>query len=239
MLILKIIFTFILLLPITTAQAHRGGQIKSGPLVGCHNDRKNGGFHCHTKSPLNGKSFASKEHALQYIQGPSSATPLKDSTKKESAYKRSLYKHWIDSDGDCQNQRHEILIQRSLTAVKLSKNGCRVLRGKWDDWYYPEVLTVSSDIDIDHVIPLAHAHAYGASNWNSKKRELFANDPENLIITNKTYNRSKGAKSIADWLPINKNYACRYIKKWFYIKKKYGLKVGPSEIETAKTANCK
>ena len=42
--------------------AHSGGLDK----IGCHHDRKKGGYHCH-RGPLAGQAFASKEEALQVL----------------------------------------------------------------------------------------------------------------------------------------------------------------------------
>ena len=42
--------------------AHSGGLDK----IGCHHDRKNGGYHCH-RGPLAGQAFASKEEALKAL----------------------------------------------------------------------------------------------------------------------------------------------------------------------------
>jgi len=159
-------------------------------------------------------------------------------SEKPVPYNRKHWPHWVDKDKDCQNTRHEILIQRSLIPVTLDKKGCKVLRGKWSDYYYPETHTLSKNVDIDHLIPLKHANAIGASVWTMLEKEKFANDPDNLVITNKSYNRKKGAKTIAQWLPVNQDYACKYIKDWIRLKKKYQLTITNADKKTIETARC-
>jgi hypothetical protein len=156
----------------------------------------------------------------------------------EGSYKRSEWSHWIDRDKDCQNTRQEILIERSKVLPVLDRKGCRVKSGSWDDYYYPEILTRSKDVDLDHLIPLKHAHIAGAALWSREQKENFANDPENLVITNKRYNRQKGAKGIDQWLPIHRNYACKYIKDWAKLKKKYQLTMTKKEQDTISISGC-
>jgi hypothetical protein len=157
---------------------------------------------------------------------------------KKSHYNRKDWPHWSDVDHDCQNTRQEILIARSLVPVSLDRKGCRVMKGKWNDYYYPEIHTVSDQVDIDHVIPLKHANDVGGDVWSKDEKEKFANDPENLVITNKSYNRKKGAKTIAEWLPVHAEYACKYIKDWVRLKKKYHLSLSHSEQNTISQAKC-
>ncbi|MDR1489480.1 MAG: YHYH domain-containing protein [Desulfovibrio sp.] len=52
----------------TSAFAHCGGP----DAYGCHNDRKNGGYHCH-KGPLAGEEFASQSEMLKALKA--SGTP--------------------------------------------------------------------------------------------------------------------------------------------------------------------
>jgi len=144
-------------------------------------------------------------------------------TKKLIPYDRSLWKHWIDTDKDCLNTRQEILLSRSQSKTNLSDDGCHVEKGSWNDFYAKELLSKAIDIDIDHIVPLKHAHDIGAWKWNAIKKQNFANDPDNLVITNLKYNRSKGAQSIASWLPQGTRYICSYINLWIKIKKKYSL----------------
>lgn len=44
------------------ASAHGGGL----DALGCHNDRKRGGYHCH-RGPLAGRSFSSKAEAMRAL----------------------------------------------------------------------------------------------------------------------------------------------------------------------------
>lgn len=141
----------------------------------------------------------------------------------EGKYYRKNWKHWTDQNQNCLNTRAEILKLRSLVPVLMNKKGCKVITGKWNDYYFPEEHTVAKKIDIDHLIPLMNAHRTGGQIWNKKQKEVFANDPENLVITNREYNRRKGAKGIDAWLPLHKDYACKYVKDWIKIKQKYSL----------------
>jgi hypothetical protein len=147
-------------------------------------------------------------------------------------YERSEWTHWSDENRNCLDTRSEILKSRSLTPVLLNKKGCKVVAGKWEDFYYPEVHTLASTVDIDHVVPLKNAHLSGGANWSNRSKEEFANDFENLVITNRSYNRKKGSKGIDQWLPVGKDYACKYAKLWREIKNRYSLMLLPAEQET-------
>lgn len=164
-----------------------------------------------------------------------------DSVPTTTKYQRSAWNHWTDSDDDCLNTRAEILKQRSLVTVTMNKKGCVVKKGQWNDYYYPEVHTLASKVDIDHLIPLKHAHEVGGAAWSAREKEKFANDPQNLVITNRSYNRQKGAKGIDEWLPRHQAYACKYVRDWIKLKSKYSLKTRPAEIDTIESlkADCR
>lgn len=159
-------------------------------------------------------------------------------TQVTTKYNRKEWKHWSDFDRDCQNTRHEILIERSLGPLRFDRKRCNVIKGKWQDYYYPEYHTLSRQVDIDHLVPLKNAHDTGGAYWSKEQKEKFANDPENLVITKLTYNRQKGSKGIDAWLPVHKEYACKYIKDWVRIKEKYRLLLTEKEKHTVRTSNC-
>ena len=93
------------------------------------------------------------------------------------AYDRKLLKHWIDEDRDCQNTRHEVLLEESLAPVtfKTSKN-CRVISGSWLGAYSGNVFTDASQLDIDHLVPLKEAHESGGYAWDAYRKRDYAND---------------------------------------------------------------
>ena len=137
-------------------------------------------------------------------------------------YSRSEWRHWKDYDRDCQNTRAEVLIRDSIKAVTFRKNKtCVIDTGQWYLPYSGDLSFSARDIDIDHVIPLKWASDHGGQSWNKDKKEAFANDPENLLSTKSSANRSMGAKGPEEWRPtINQ---CQYAIQWKYLLWNYDL----------------
>jgi hypothetical protein len=145
-------------------------------------------------------------------------------------YDRGDWPHWLDSDKDCQNTRHEILIQTSIKAVSFrSEKQCNVLSGEWYDPYSNDTFTISKELDLDHIVPLKFAHSHGGSSWSRKQKATFANDLDNLILAQASLNRQKGAKGLNDWLPPNHQYRCEYITHFNNVMSKYDLAFIASE----------
>lgn len=107
-------------------------------------------------------------------------------------YERSAFGHgWDDANGDCRNSRAEALIATSSTTVRFATDKeCRVVMGRWVSAFTGKVIQNSSEIDIDHVVPLAWSWDRGASEWSDEKRLQFANDPVNLLPVESSLNRS-------------------------------------------------
>ena len=137
------------------------------------------------------------------------------------------WNHWIDADGDCQNTRHELLLRESLEPVAFSTpSQCRVITGKWYGQYLGVFFTDSSDLDLDHIIPLKWAHVHGGWRWSGEDKQRFANDYQNLILVDDGRNQSKGAKGPGEWVPDNSAYHCMYVLRWSYLIDKYNLSAG-------------
>lgn len=142
----------------------------------------------------------------------------------ESPYQRKDWPHWIDVDKNCRNTRQELLIVTSQKPVQYKDTRqCTVKAGKWIGPYTGKTLTKASDVDIDHIVPLAHAHRHGAANWTRAQRRTFANDFENLLVVDDATNQAKSNKAPHEWLPPNKAFWCEYGQRWQRVKDKYRL----------------
>jgi len=111
------------------------------------------------------KFDATHKNSISHVQfSPLFLSPAFFSTSVITcdAYDRKAWKHWVDVDKDCQNTRHEVLLEESLAPVtfKTSKN-CRVVSGNWLGAYSGKVFTDASQLDIDHLVPLKEAHESG------------------------------------------------------------------------------
>ena len=142
-------------------------------------------------------------------------------------YDRKEWRHWTDADGDCQDARQEALVEESLTPVTFkTEDRCRVATGNWVGPYTGKAVDDPSQLDIDHMVPLANAHRSGGWEWDRDKKAAFANDliyADHLIATTSAANRSKGADGPEEWRPPDRTYWCDYAVDWIAIKNRWGL----------------
>ena len=196
-----LVLALLVLLP-PLALSHPGGTDKNKG----HTNRKTGEYHYHNKKAT------------------------KTSTSSSSTYNRKDWPHWIDEDNDCQNTRAEILLRDNIGTIKFKRNKpCNVSWGEWLCPYTGKTYTKASDMDIDHIVPLSHAHKTGASNWSREQMRAFANDPMNLLATEDNANQAKGDKAPNEWKPPLRSYWSEYARQWRTIKNKYGLYISPAE----------
>ena len=145
-----------------------------------------------------------------------------------TGYSRSLFKTWDTISGTC-NTREWILKRDGVNVV--TDSACTALSGTWYSPYDGATWTAASDLDIDHLVPLAEAWDSGASAWTATKREQFANDitrPQLLAVTDNV-NQSKGDQDPATWLPSLTGYRCTYVRAWVQVKHYYSLAVDNAE----------
>ena len=152
-----------------------------------------------------------------------------------SGYSRASFKHWSRANDfgwgapqDSCNVREAALI-RDGEGVEVD-SGCKATSGSWYDPYTDQTFTAPSDIDTDHVVPLANAWRSGASSWTNEERERYANDPDVLLSVEDNANQAKGDKGPEAWKPPNEEVWCSYAERWISIKDKYDLSVNPNEI---------
>lgn len=95
----------------------------------------------------------------------------------------------------------------------------------WIGPYTGQVFTIASDVDIDHIIPLKYAHDHGGALWSPLLKKVFANDPDNLLVTEDNANQSKGAKGPSEYMPPLTSYHCEYMRRWRFLASKYELEI--------------
>jgi hypothetical protein len=145
-----------------------------------------------------------------------------------TGYSRDLFPHWITISGTCDTR--ETVLKRDGSGV-VTNSSCQATSGSWYSPYDGATWYAASDVDIDHVVPLAAAWRAGANAWTTTKRQQFANDlsyPQLIAVTDNV-NQSKGDQSPATWKPSLTSYWCTYAKMWTHVKYKYALRVNSSE----------
>ncbi len=152
-------------------------------------------------------------------------------SERRSGYDRDLFAGWIDADGNGCDTREEVLIAESQIPATTG-SGCRVVTGQWYSYFDAVWVTNSSDLDIDHLVPLAEAWDSGAHAWDSATRRRFSNDlgdSRALIAVTASSNRSKSDRDPAEWLPPDRSYHCAYVADWVVIKHRWQLSVDTEE----------
>ncbi|MEV7385846.1 MULTISPECIES: HNH endonuclease family protein [unclassified Streptomyces] len=160
-------------------------------------------------------------------------------TENRTGYSRDLFPTWITISGTCNTR--EYILKRDGTNV-VTNSACTATSGSWYSVYDGATWTAASDVDIDHLVPLAEAWDSGASAWTTAQRQAFANDitrPQLLAVTDNV-NQSKGDKDPAEWMPPLSSYYCTYVRAWVQVKYYYDLSVDSAEKSalTSYLANC-
>lgn len=142
-------------------------------------------------------------------------------------YSRDRFPHWADAGSNCDVR--DTVLRRDGDRIR--QNGCNVVGGRWHSRYDDRVITDPSQVDIDHMVPLANAWRSGASAWSTDRREQFANDlkrPQLFAVT-RTSNRSKGDQDPSQWKPPDRGDWCRYAEDWIAVKSYWRLTVTSAE----------
>lgn len=145
-----------------------------------------------------------------------------------SGYSRDLFPHWVTQSGTCDTR--ETVLKRDGTSV-VTGSDCYPTSGRWYSPYDGATLSAASDVDIDHIVPLAEAWRSGASSWTTSRRQAFANDLQHsqLIAVSASSNRSKGDQDPSTWQPTVTSYRCTYARMWIGSKDAWGLSLQSTE----------
>ncbi|MEU0739342.1 HNH endonuclease family protein [Streptomyces sp. NPDC006134] len=145
-----------------------------------------------------------------------------------TGYDRDLFPHWSTVSGAC-NTRETVLKRDGENVV--TDSSCAATSGSWYSPYDGATWTAASDLDIDHLVPLAEAWDSGADAWTTSRRQSFANDltrPQLLAVTDNV-NQAKGDQDPATWMPSRTAYRCTYVRAWVQVKYYYDLSVDSAE----------
>ena len=169
-------------------------------------------------------------HAEDYsarLRTAISDLPVKVEVRR--GYAREKFPHWTDADNDGCSTRDEVLKRESERPVTVSGT-CTITSGRWYSYYDRETWSDPSDVDIDHLVPLAEAWDSGARKWSRPVRERFANDlrdRRSLVGVTDNVNQSKGDQDPDEWLPEYRH--CRYLREWVAVKHRWRLRVDSAE----------
>lgn len=183
-----------------------------------------------TLVPLALVAVPAPAHAADYSAPLSTAiTDLSGATEDRTGYSREEFNHWTDADGDGCSTRDEVLIEEADDPVTVG-SGCSLSGGRWYSYYDGVSWTDPSDVDIDHLVPLAEAWDSGAGDWFAAARESYANDLDDrrtLVGVTDNVNQTKSDQDPAEWLPDLQQ--CRYVEEWVAVKHRWGLSVDTGE----------
>ncbi|KQY55529.1 MULTISPECIES: HNH endonuclease family protein [unclassified Nocardioides] len=150
-------------------------------------------------------------------------------TEVRTGYDRSKFNHWIDADGDGCNTRNEVLLAEADDPPTRTGT-CTLSGGRWYSYYDRVSWYAPSDIDIDHMVPLAEAWDSGARTWSAAEREGYANDlgdSRSLVGVTDNVNQAKGDQDVREWLPTYDK--CRYLREFVAVKHRWRLSVDSGE----------
>jgi len=147
-------------------------------------------------------------------------------------YSRSLFKHWLDTDGDGCDAREQVLKRDAVGFAQVDPFRCYVVEADWLSPYDGRKTSDRTEVDIDHMVALKEAWDSGAWAWNEAQRTAFANDTSDartLIAVSGSSNRSKSDKDPSNWLPPLRGYWCTYVSNWVSVKARWNMSMDQSE----------
>ena len=137
---------------------------------------------------------------------------------------------WGDRDGNGRNTRHDLLYDRCIGV--LTHDLRRVVAAVCLDRYNGVLIDSGAphlDIHVDHLVPRADAVRSGVFDGDLEGWRAFVDDPDNLVITSATTNRSKSDLLAHQWCPASVSIRPWLARRVRMIKDRYDMPVGPAE----------
>lgn len=141
---------------------------------------------------------------------------------------------WNDPTDHSGCDTRQRILSRDLRDItyKDGTRNCKVIAGWLQDPYSGERVELS-DVEVDHVVALHHVWNAGAWQWDSRKRQIFANDPIELRAISSSVNRAKSDSGIDEWLPPNPAARCPFVTQYLTVLIKYDLPITVREKNAA------
>lgn len=129
------------------------------------------------------------------------------------------------------------LLARDLRDVvfKDGTRNCKVIAGWLQDPYSGERVD-RMDVELDHTVALHRAWNAGAWQWDSRKRQIFANDPMELRALSSSVNQAKSDAALDEWMPPLPQARCPFVIDYLSVMAKYELPITVSERDAAAAA---
>ncbi|MFF0516881.1 HNH endonuclease family protein [Streptomyces sp. NPDC004250] len=171
--------------------------------------------------------------AVETLSLAEAVAALPIAAESREGYDRNAFRHWNTGANptDGCNTRAEVLITEAVEPPTVGPR-CRLTGGRWFSYYDQVWVTSASNLDIDHMGPLAEAWDSGASTWSAQRREAYANDlgaEASLVAVTARSNRSKSDQDPATWLPPAAEVHCRYVAEWVGTKLRWSLSADEAE----------
>jgi hypothetical protein len=154
-----------------------------------------------------------------------------DEASRDGYEREAFGEGWLVGPDGC-DVRDKVLAEESQVPVTRGADGCDVVAGKWLSLYDGYSTPDPTELEIDHMVPLAEAWDSGAGVWSPDRREQYANDtlrPDALVAVTAATNQSKSDRDPAEWMPPNRDGWCRYADAWITQKAAWQLTIDPAE----------
>lgn len=161
---------------------------------------------------------------------------LQDAPQRTPYDRDNFGSSWYDADKNNCDTRNDVLYEQLIEPVV--EGNCKVVGGVFINNYTGVRTNFKPGpmFPIDHIVSLKDAWESGAYRWSFEQRLQFANDRDNLLVTDQRTNTTKSDKGPDEWLPPKG--VCNYINKYVIIKDKYGLEFSAEQDRAIQKTGC-